>query len=217
MDTGDKTGPETGSRAKRPRWWGELGSTTMWLSVLALVLPLGGTAWIWVYGFSTPGSHWSYVGIGSIAAMAAMLTGILAGFILGVPKLVSSGQLSVADGAPSPNTNLGEISDWITKLLLGAGLVSLSHLGGPVGRLIDSVASGLYDPTSNPAGAPGAKVLAGAILISFTVLGVLEGYVITSTWYPRKLQKLAESAAAAQQAAQSQLATAAVGTGAHSH
>ena len=157
MTTADDSARETRSRSQ---WWGRLESTTVWLILLALVLPLGGTAWVWLYGFSTPGSHWSYVGIGSIAAMAAMLTGILAGFILGVPKLVSSGQLRVADGTPSPNTNLGEISDWITKLLLGAGLVSLSHLGGPVGRLIDNVASGLYDATSNPAGAAGAPGVA---------------------------------------------------------
>jgi hypothetical protein len=176
-------------------WWKALGSTTMWLGISALLLPLSGVAWIWVYAFSTPGSHWSYVGVGTLTAMAALLTGIFAGFILGVPKLVSSGQVKVPDGMPSPNTNLGEISDWVTKLLLGAGLVSLSHLGVPIGGLIDNVAGGLYAAASHPADAPGAKVLAGAILVSFTVLGVLEGYVLTSTWYPRKLERLAASAA----------------------
>ncbi len=178
------------------RWWKVLGSTTVWLGFFAVLLPLAGIAWIWVYAFHTGGSHWSYVGVGTLTAMAALLTGMFAGFILGVPKLVSSGQMKLPDGTPSPNTNLGEISDWITKLLLGAGLVSLSHLGAPIGRLIDNVAVGLYAATSNPSGAAAAKVLAGAILVSFTVLGVLEGYVLTSTWYPRKLQKLADSAAA---------------------
>jgi hypothetical protein len=205
---GSQDGNPTDSQVnKLPQGWrgllGLLSRATVWLSALALLLPLGGTTWIWIYAFSTPGSHWSYVGIGSMAAMAAMLTGIFAGFILGVPKLVSSGQLTVPAGTPSPNTNLGEISDWITKLLLGAGLVSLTHLGGPAARLIDDVASGLYDATGHPAGAAGAKVLAGAVLISFTVLGVVEGYVLTSTWYPRKLQQLADSAAAVEQAAQS--------------
>jgi len=47
-------------------------------------------------------------------------------------------------------------------------------------------------------------VLAGAILVSFAVLGVLEGYVRTSTWYPRKLERLAASARAL--AAQAQAA-----------
>jgi hypothetical protein len=174
--------------------WKTLFSTTMWLAAFALLVPFAGIAWIWLYAFHTAGSHWSYVGVGTLSAMAAMLTGVFVGFILGVPKLISSGQTKVPDGTPSPNTNLGDISDWVTKLLLGAGLVSLSHLGVPLGRLIDNVASGLYAATS-PADAAGAKVLAGAILVSFTVLGVLEGYVVTSIWYPRKLERLAASAA----------------------
>jgi hypothetical protein len=194
-------GPAVAGSEPRP-WWKSLGSTTVWLGISAVLLPLSGVAWIWVYALSTPGSHWSYVGVGTLTARAALLTGMFVGFILGVPKLVSSGQVKVPDGTPSPNTNLGEISDWITKLLLGAGLVSLSHLGGPVGRLIDSVAAGLYASTSQPGDAAAAKVLAGAILVSFTVLGVLEGYVLTSTWYPRKLEKLAAIARA--QAAQPQ-------------
>lgn len=204
----EPSGPSGNPAQPGPGLLGMLTRTTVWLGGLALALPLGGTVWIWIYAFSTPGSHWSYVGIGSMAGMAAMLTGIFAGFILGVPKLVSSGQLKVADGAPSPNTNLGEISDWITKLLLGAGLVSLSHLGGPVGRLIDNVANGLYDTTGHGAAAPGAKVLAGAVLIAFTALGVMEGYVLTSTWYPRKLQQLADSAAEVERVAQNKQAAA---------
>ena len=126
--------------------------------------------------------------------MAALLTGILAGFILGVPKLVSSGQVKVPDGSPSPNTNLGDISDWLTKLLLGAGLVSLGRLGGPIGRLIDNVASGLHASAANPSAVALAKVAAGAILVSFAILGVLEGYVVTSVWYPAKLERLALAA-----------------------
>jgi hypothetical protein len=35
------------------------------------------------------------------------------------------------------------VSDWLTKLLLGAGLVQLTRLGAPISQLIDSVAAGL--------------------------------------------------------------------------
>ena len=35
-----------------------------------------------------------------------------------------------------------------------------------------------------------AKVTAGAIMIAFAVLGLLVGYIVTSTWYERRLQKL---------------------------
>ena len=151
---------------------------------------LGGTAWIWIYAFSTPGSHWSYIGVGMLTAMAALLTGFLAGFLVGVPKVVSSGQVHVSDNVFSPSTNLAEISDWLTKLLLGAGLVSLSRLGAPVSKLISDVAGGLHGPVSDPSVIQSAKVIAGSIMIGFTVLGILAGYIVTSTWYQKKISEL---------------------------
>lgn len=95
---------------------------------------------------------------------------------------------SSADGAITrftPSTNLSEVSDWLTKLLLGAGLVQLTHLGAPASALIGSVAAGLVDESGSPSGA--AQVTAGAILIAYTVLGFLNGYVVTTLWYARML------------------------------
>jgi hypothetical protein len=151
---------------------------------------LGGTAWIWIYAFNTPGSHWTYVAVGMLTALAALLVGFFAGFLIGVPRIVSSGQARLSGRTFSPSTNLAEISDWLTKLLLGAGLVSLSHLGGPIGRLIDDVAGGLHGGTSSPAIIQTAKVTAGAIMIAFVILGLLVGYIVTSTWYELRIEKI---------------------------
>lgn len=48
----------------------------------------------------------------------------------------------------APSTNLAEISDWLTKLLLGAGLVELGRLGRPLTELINNVARGLGGPSA---------------------------------------------------------------------
>lgn len=164
---------------------------TTWLALLAGAILLGGMAWIWIYAFSTSGSHWSYVAVGMLTAMAALVTGFLTGFLVGVPRVVSSGQARArAGGTFSPSTNLAEISDWLTKLLLGAGLVSLSHLGGPVGDLINQVAGSLHNSTADANAIQAAKVTAGAVMIGFTVLGILGGYIVTSTWYQKKMSEL---------------------------
>src|SRR6266702_6733481 len=154
------TGPATlsDSTSRRFSWLQSLSHVTTWLALVALGILLGGTAWI--YAFSTPGSHWSYIGVGMLTALAALLTGFLAGFLVGVPKVVSSGQVHVSDNVFSPSTNLAEISDWLTKLLLGAGLVSLSRLGAPVSKLISDVAGGLHGPVSDPSVIQSAKVIA---------------------------------------------------------
>jgi hypothetical protein len=181
---------ETAGESSTSQRFSWLKHATPWLVLLALGILLGGIAWIWIYAFTTPGSHLSYVAVGMLTAMAAILVGFFAGFLIGVPRSVSSGQARLSKGGFSPSSNLAEISDWLTKLLLGAGLVSLSHLGGPIGRLIDDVAGGLHGVTSDEAIIQAAKVTAGAIMIAFAVLGLLVGYIVTSTWYERRLEKI---------------------------
>jgi hypothetical protein len=94
-------------------------------------------------------------------------------------------------GAPRflPSTNLAEISDWLTKLLLGAGLVSLTKLGQPLSELIDNVARGLGGATVSGGVTESAVVVAGAILITYVALGFLGGYLTTSFWYAKGLQR----------------------------
>lgn len=94
-------------------------------------------------------------------------------------------------GAPRfmPSTNLAEISDWLTKLLLGAGLVELTRLGQPLSELIDNVARGLGGATASGRVTESAVVIAGAILITYVALGFLGGYLTTSFWYGKGLQR----------------------------
>lgn len=174
-------------RAKRRRAFGPWNHFTFWLYIFSLVIPIVGGIWIIFYAFSTPGSHWNYLAVGMITAFAAFLIGIFTGFLFGIPRVVSSGQVRQSQSAYTPSSNLAEVSDWLTKLLLGAGLVQLTHLSAPISKLIDNVANGLYI-----AGASSwaAKVTAGAILFGYIVTGLLTGYVVTTMWYQRKLAQL---------------------------
>lgn len=163
-----------------------------WLSLLFLALPTFGSIWIWIYAFATRGSHWSYVGVGMLTAFAAFMAGCLAGFLFGIPRAVSSGELRHQPGSPTytPSSNLAEVSDWLTKLLLGAGLVELTRLGGPVSKLIDNVAASLQATAAGAAPGQEAKIMAGVILIGFTVIGLLGGYIATTLWYQKKIANL---------------------------
>jgi hypothetical protein len=152
------------------------------------------------YAISTNGRHFKYVGVGVVTAFAASLTGCLFGFILGIPRAVSSGAVrqegSTASDptAPTPtraarfaqSTNLAEISDWLTKLLLGAGLVSLTKLGRPIGALIHAVAGGFVSGTVTGS----AKVMSGGIMITYVVLGFLVAYICTTVWYRKILDEV---------------------------
>jgi hypothetical protein len=172
----------------RKHWWQHAGS---WLGMLALGLPLSGLIWIACYAFATSGPHVTYLGVGMLTTLASFVVGCLIGFLFGIPKIVSSGEArqNRAAGSPAwaPSSNLAEVSDWLTKLLLGAGLVSLTKLGPPLSALINAVAAGLGGTSTNDGLAGSATVLAGAILFGYTAIGFLDGYVMTTVWYQRKL------------------------------
>ena len=188
------------------RWWQGLFNIGNWLALLALGVPMFGSLWIVIYSFGTPGPHWSYLGIAMSTAIAAFLSGCLIGFLFGIPRVVSSGQLRHDTGqfrrdkgsgqpAPSsnvytPSSNLAEVSDWLTKLLLGAGLVQLTRLGPPISHLIDSVAAGLAPATAAGGANSAAKVMAGAILFGYVAIGMLDAYVVTTVWYQNKLTSI---------------------------
>jgi uncharacterized integral membrane protein len=93
----------------------------------------------------------------------------------------------------TPSTNLAEISDWLTKLLLGAGLVELTRLGHPLSSLIDAVARGLQGVPAGGAVSGTPVVAAASILVLYVVLGFLDGYVLTTLWYGKYLQRLGYS------------------------
>ena len=74
-----------------------------------------------------------------MASLAALGFGALVGFLFGVPRYktersVSAASPSTAGGGDpgatvyKPNTNLEEISDWLTKLFVGATLVELGKI-----------------------------------------------------------------------------------------
>lgn len=172
----------------RASWRDRLFHVGNWLAFLAIGTPTFGAIWITVYAFSTPGHHLNYWGVGMLTALAAFLVGCLAGFLFGIPHVVSSGQLRRQAGPTGylPSSNLAEVSDWLTKLLLGAGLVQLTHLGAPVASLIDHVAGGLHGPAGS---SQAATVMAGAILFGYTTIGLLDSYVVTTMWYQEHISK----------------------------
>lgn len=113
-------------------------------------------------------------------AMACSVGGAAIGFLFGIPKILQSDSLRDGNGATAPsyrqqiNTNLTEISDWLTKIIVGLSLINLKripeYVDGAAGLLVSSVGS------ANQAGARG---FATAVISSFAVIGFLFGYLST--------------------------------------
>lgn len=116
--------------------------------------------------------------VGVMLAGAAAVSGVLLGFVFAIPRTAVADTRVDADIEPprrtrfEGNTNLEQISDWLTKILVGAGLVQLGSIRSGLGDLVSAVSPAL-------GGGPAAAAFAGALLVYFVVLGFLVGWLLT--------------------------------------
>ncbi|KJK58519.1 hypothetical protein [Saccharothrix sp. ST-888] len=143
--------------------------------------------------------HWTAtLGGGLLVAAMATAAGGGVGFLFGIPRLLSSGaaahpgDLSATSTASyAPNTNLEQASDWLTKILLGAGLTQLGTVPHRLRQLGDALAPMVGD-------GPGASAFVATAVVYFSVLGFLSGWLLTRLLLARALstadrQTLADS------------------------
>jgi hypothetical protein len=86
---------------------------------------------------------WSVLGYGIAIGSASTLTGGLIGVLFGIPRSPDGVQGTSTATGYRGNTNLEQISDWLTKILVGVGLVQLGRAPNALARLADSMKSGL--------------------------------------------------------------------------
>lgn len=130
-----------------------------------------------------------HFGAASLIATASFWCGMLLGFLFGIPKLVTTGSGSSTDEkgekkeAPTalwtryqPNTNLTDISDWLTKIIVGLGLVNLGKIPGAVESLAQRGAEACDASTA----------LVAATMVASSIIGVFVGYLTTRIfWSPQ--------------------------------
>ncbi len=101
-------------------------------------------------------------------ASAAGASGALLGFLFGVPRALQGDE-----GKAGPvNTNLEQISDWLTKIIVGVSLTQLAEIPGFLLKVATELAP-LVDKL------PSKIPVAVSILVIFSVLGFFAGYLLT--------------------------------------
>lgn len=151
------------------------------MAVFAFVL---GAVAIGVYGWSVA----AFIRVSStllLVGSAAWLSGSVLGFLFGVPRFQTDAERRGALGGPSgfiPNTNLEQISDWLTKIIIGATLVQLNTLAGAIGGLCTTIGTAV--------GTQGAATVAGAVLIFYFATGFMWGYLWCSLRIFREMADL---------------------------
>jgi hypothetical protein len=145
-----------------------------WSNPLILLLATGSGALI-VFGWTQQDKLQSCAGA-ILVGGAALTSGAIFGFLFGIPRAVqdakSSDQSGQVDSLYQVNTNLEQISDWLTKIIVGVGLVELYKIPPEFGKIAAYVAPAFGSPRI-PSG------LAAIVLAYFLVIGFLGAYLWT--------------------------------------
>jgi hypothetical protein len=123
--------------------------------------------------------------IAAVAGVSAFWTGGILGYLFGIPRRGDG-----RDGRESlykSNTNLEEISDWLTKIVVGLGLVEMRSIG----RWVSDVGSQVADA----AGLPGqAAPLMVALLAVEAICGFIFFYLWSRLYMPRLFRRAEKDA-----------------------
>lgn len=157
------------------------------MAVLFRALALGGLV-IPFYAAQAPTitQAASVAGVAVVVASSALLAGGLLGFIFGIPRTLQHEAPAPAEGAEAgkpardkplettyiANTNLEQISDWLTKILVGVGLTQLASLPDTLRAYASYVGAGL-------GGFASSQIFAIGILVFFVINGFLIAYLWT--------------------------------------
>lgn len=132
----------------------------------------------------------SVVVVELMIALASLSVGALLGFLFGIPKggpgpstneSSENGDGAAPPRSPAlryqPNNSLEQVSDWLTKILVGVGLVEFGKLSEQLGAVGKTVAS------SFTTAIPGIAIVSQVTLIAFGVIGFLSSFLWTRVYY----------------------------------
>ena len=118
--------------------------------------------------------------------VAAAAVGAILGFLFGLPRArvsdLPSGETPTSTFYLT-NSNLIKVSDWLTTIVIGLGLVNL----GKVVPALRSLGHALHEPL-------GGVAYSGAVGISVLIVGILAGFVLDYLWTSIRVRELLEEA-----------------------
>lgn len=128
--------------------------------------------------YSWGNKHWvTILSVSVVVSIAAFLVGVLLGFIFGFPYSENEKQ----------NKSFKEITEWLTKIIIGLGLVELKKLYHLFNTDVLALSTSLGLGGNH-------SVLFGALIVAYLIMGFLIGYCLTITeifkWIVKNLREV---------------------------
>jgi hypothetical protein len=173
----------------------------VWRVLISSLGALGGITLLGVVVWSSRGGAPTLAVIGGslLLVVASFLVGSLLGFLFGLPQRAQNppaqeGAANAAGASPATTSargerptgflasnNLTKVSDWLTTVIVGVGLVQATEVIAWIKTLGRDVAPLLLGgPPASEAATAAAAAAAIALLVSGFVAGLVAGYLVTS-------------------------------------
>ncbi len=156
------------------------------LAWIALVALLGAGVLVIVL-FTVIGKPVNMLVVELLVALASLVVGGFLGFLFGIPRAPTRtsnsagasdaevGTAAVSSSGYEPSNSLEQVADWLTKILVGVGLVELRDLKEELAHFGARLDSTLQ--------VPGIGIVSQLVLITFFVLGLLASFLWTRIYY----------------------------------
>lgn len=126
------------------------------------------------------------IALASLFGSGATVAGALLGFLFALPHSITVGIPTGKDGQSRelrgitvrPNTNLEEVSDWITKIIVALTLTQLGKIPSAAGRLFEMLGRSL-------GGSPQDVAFAGSLVVFCSIVGFFMGWLTTRMFIGR--------------------------------
>lgn len=133
-------------------------NSTLWLGILTGIVGTVG------YTLSLQKAGVKILFLFILISSASYISGFFLGFLFGIPKRNTD-----KESAYNLSTNLVDISDWLTKIIIGLGLIEIKKI--PV--YLMSIGSYIQQATHQE---DSVKIFSGCAIVYFSIFGLYYGY-----------------------------------------
>lgn len=160
-----------------------------------VIISIVGLIVVSIWSATNKGSFWPTIGLSGMVALAAMLIGGFLGFLFGIPRSLQRSNVSQEDSLQtthgqqrpySNNTNLEQISDWLTKIIVGVSLTQLPAIERNFTRLADTISSGFEGFLPKGFAYP----FVASLIIFYSICGFLAVYLWAKIYLLQQLTVL---------------------------
>lgn len=163
---------------------------------IIFLLGVAGAAFLFLVSIHKLDNHYGFfaylitLGTALLIAGACFSLGALTGFLFGIPRIINNNNapaLTSSKGTVIQNDNLVQISDWLTKIIVGVGLTQINEIPN-VFNMLGRLLGPCFEKSGESRDVQVSAAIAISIVVYFLILGFIACYLWTRFHFSEMLE-----------------------------